>query len=110
MRKKEKYIIYVHQEYLHGLYQSQAAETMEQQEAIRYELYNLISRWLRGDTTQVTIMFDTFINSKGEKTRGVEIYNLSKCARIKNPKELKRLSGKQESRSFIELKEKEEQS
>lgn len=109
MRKKEKYIIYVHQEYLDCLYESQAAETMEQQEAIRYELYNLISRWLRGDTTQGTIMFDTFINSKGEKTRGVEIYSLSKCARIKNPKEMKRLSGKQKSCSFVELKEKEEQ-
>lgn len=107
MRKKEKYIIYVHQEYLHGLYQAQGAETMEQQEAIRYELYNLISRWLRGDTTQGTILFETFINSKGEKTRSVEIYSLSKCARIKNPKELKRLSVKQKFRSFVELKEKE---
>lgn len=108
MRKKEKYIIYVHREYLHDLYQTRGAETMEQQDAIRYELYNLISRWLRGDTTQGTILFDTFINSKGEKTRGVEIYSLSKCARIKNPKEMKRLSVKQKSRSFVELKEKEE--
>lgn len=109
MRKKEKYIIYVHQEYLDCLYESNGAETMEQRENLRYEIFNSISRWLTGDREQGSILFDTFINSKGEKTRGVEIYSLSKCARIKNPKEMKRLSVKQKSRSFVELKEKEEQ-
>lgn len=38
MKKKEKYIIYIHQEYLHGLYQTRGAETMEQQEAVRCKL------------------------------------------------------------------------
>ena len=106
MKKKDKYIIYIHQEYLNRLYKSNGAETMEQQENVRYEMFNTISRWLAGDREQGSILFDTFINSKGEKTRSVEIYSLSKCARIKKPKEMERLSGKQKSRSFIELKAK----
>ena len=109
MKKKEKYIIYVHKEYLECLYEAAGTETVEQQENIRYNLYGNINRWLTGDIKQGSILFDTFINSKGEKTRSIEIYSLSKCARIKNLKEMKRLVNKQKSRSFVELKEKEEQ-
>lgn len=110
MKKKDKYIIYVHEEYVERLCQAQGAETMEQKDNVRYDLYKTINRWLTGDIKQGSILFDTFINSKGEKTRNIEIYSLSKCARIKNPKEMKRLVSKQKSRSFVELKGKEEQS
>lgn len=109
MKKKDKYIIYIHEEYVKRLCQAQGAETMEQKDIVRYNLYKTINRWLRGDIKQGSILFDTFINSKGEKTRNIEIYSLSKCARIKNPKEMKRLVSKQKSLSFVELKDKEEQ-
>lgn len=110
MKKKDKYIIYVHEEYVERLCQAQGAETMEQKDNVRYDLYKTINRWLTGDIKQGSILFGTFINSKGEKTRNIEIYSLSKCTRIKNPKEMKRLDSKQKSRSFVELKGKEEQS
>lgn len=109
MKKKDKYIIYIHEEYVERLRQAWGAETMEQKDDICYDLYKTINQWLEGDIKQGSILFDTFINSKGEKTRSIEIYSLSKCARIKNLKEMKRLVNKQKSRSFVELKAKKEE-
>lgn len=104
MKKKEKYIVYLHQEYLDRLCESQGVETMEERERIRHQIYIHICRLLRGETSQSVMMCDTFTNSEGETTKSIEIYNVDNGAKVNNLKELQQLVAKQKKRGYVELK------
>lgn len=104
MKKNEKYIVYLHREYMDRYCQAQGIETLEERENVRRQIFDIVSRFLRGEVTQSVFMTETFVNSKGEETKAVEIYRLSNGTKIKNLRELKQLMGKQKKRGYVELK------
>lgn len=104
MKKKEKYLVYLHQEYVDNLAKAHALETLQEKEEIRHQILDAVSRLLRGDSQQSILLVDMFTNSKGETTKSIEIYRLSNMAEVKNLKELKHLIDKQKKRGFVELK------
>ena len=104
MKKKEKYLVYIHQEYIENLAKYYALETMEEKEGIRCRVLDTIYHFLYGETSKDVLMIETFTNSKGEPTKGIEIYRLLNMAEVKNLKELKQLIDKQKKRGFVELK------
>lgn len=104
MKKKEKYLVYLHQEYMENLAKYYALETMEEKEKIRCRILDTIYHFLYGETSKDVLMIETFTNSKGEPIKGIEIYRLSNMAEVKNLKELKQLIDKQKKRGFVELK------
>lgn len=106
MKKKEKYIVYLHHEYIAQLCESQGIETMEERENILHQLLDHVNRMLRGEASQSVLMCETFINSEGKITKPIEIYNIDNGAQVKNLKELQRLVSIQKKRGFVELKRK----
>ncbi|MBQ4589060.1 MAG: hypothetical protein IJA95_07220 [Bacteroidaceae bacterium] len=104
MKKKEKYLVYIHQEYIENLAKYYALETMEEKEEIRCRMIDTLYRYLYGETSKDVLAIDMFTNSKGEPTKGIEIYRLSNMAKVKNLKELKHLIDRQKKRGFVELK------
>lgn len=105
-KKKEKYIVYLHQEYLNQVCKANGIETMEEIEDIRHQVFDQVNRFLRGEATQSVLMCDTFTNSKGETTKSIEIYNLKNGPEVKNLKELQQLIAWQKRRGFEEFKKK----
>lgn len=104
MKKKEKYLVYLHQEYVDNLAKAHALETMEEKEELRCRMIDTLYRYLYERTSKAVLMIDMFTNSKGEPTKGIEIYRLSNVSKVKNLKELKQFNSKQKERGFVELK------
>lgn len=104
MKKKEKYLVYLHQEYVDNLAKAHALETLEEKEELRCRMLDTLYRFLYRETSKDVLAIDMFTNSKGELTKGIEIYRLSNMAEVKNLKELKQLIDKQKKRGFVELK------
>ena len=106
MRKqKERYIIYVNEEYLKRLFNEQGAETSDEQEKIRYQIFTRINRFLRDDDYDGKSLFCDSITTKGGETvKGIEIYRLSNGAKIKSLDELRKLMNSQKKKGFVELK------
>lgn len=104
MKKKEKYLVYLHQEYVDNLAKTHALETLEEKEELRCRMIDTLYRYLYGETPKAVLMIDMFTNSKGEPTKGIEIYRLSNMSKVKNLKELKQFNSKQKERGFVELK------
>lgn len=104
MKKKEKYLVYLHQEYVDHVAKALLLETLQEKEEIRHQILDAVSRLLRGDSQQSILLVDMFTNSKGETTKSIEIYRLSNMAKVNNLKELKQLISKQKERGFVELK------
>lgn len=104
MRKNNKYIVYLHQEYLDQVCKTNGIETMGERENLRYQIFDQVNRLLRGEVTQSVLMCDTFTNSQGETTKSIEIYNVENGTKVKNLKELQQLIARQKKRGFEELK------
>lgn len=104
MKKKEKYIVYIHREYIEQVALAYSLDTLEGIEEIRERTLDMLHRFIYGNASKQVLMIDMFTNSKGEKTKAIEIYRLSNGAKIKELKELQRLRNKQKNRGFVELK------
>ena len=104
-KQKERYIIYANEEYLNRLFNAQGAETTEEQDKIRYQIFTRINQFLRGDDYDCkTIFCDSITTKSGETAKGIEIYRLSNGARIKSLDELRKLMNSQKKKGFVELK------
>ena len=104
-KQKERYIIYANEEYLNRLFNVQGAETTEEQEKIRYQIFTRINQFLRGDDYDCKTLFcDSITTKSGETVKGIEIYRLSNGARIKSLDELRKLMNSQKKKGFVELK------
>ena len=71
MKKKEKYLVYLHQEYMENLAKYYALETMEEKEKIRCRILDTIYHFLYGETSKDVLMIETFTNSKGEPKKAL---------------------------------------
>lgn len=103
MRKnKEKFLVYIHQEYFSRLCETVGAESYRECEDVRHKVYTDIKNFLQGETADVAIL-DSFTDSFGNKRKSIEIYRTSNFARIKNLKELKRLRDEKKKSGFVEV-------
>lgn len=102
----KKFITYINHEYLERVFQEQGAETLEERDKIRCNIYDIINRFLRNDSNQSVLMCDTLTNSQGELMKSIEIYNIENGAKVKDLKELRQLIANQKKRGFEELKKK----
>ena len=104
-KQKERYIIYANEEYFKRLFNKHGAETLKEQEKIRYEIFTMVNRFLRGDDYDGKTLFcDSITTKSGETVKGIEIYRLSNGARIKSLDELRKLMNNQKKKGFVELK------
>ena len=91
-KQKERYITYVNEEYLKRLLNEYGAETLEEQEKIRHQIFTKVNSFLRDDDYDgKTLLCDTITTKSGETVKGIEIYRLSNGARVKSLDELRKL-------------------
>ena len=101
----KKYITYVNEEYLKRLFNEYGAETLEEQEKIRHQIFTKVNSFLRDDDYDgKTLLCDTITTKSGETVKGIEIYRLSNGARVKSLDELRKLMNSQKKKGFVELK------
>lgn len=104
-KQKERYIIYVNEEYLERLFREQVAETSEEKEKIRHQIYTAVNSFLRDDDSEGKNLFcDTITTKSGEAVKCIEIYRLSNGAIVKSMDELRMLMNSQKKKGFVELK------
>lgn len=105
--RKERYIIYVHQEYLDKLFMLNGACTQREKYKITEHIQHAVNRFLRGDDMDVKNLFcPSFTASNGELMKSIEIYKLSNGAKVKNLHELQKLMNNQKKKGFVELNKK----
>lgn len=106
-RSAERYIIYVHQEYLDKLFMLHGVYTQREKDKITEHMYSTVNRFLTGDDVDVkNLLCLSFIASNGEFVKSVEIYRLSNGAKVKNLHELRKLMNNQKKKGFVELNNK----
>ena len=104
-KQKERYITYVNEEYFKRLFNEYGAETLEEQEKIRHQIFTKVNSFLRDDDYDgKTLPCDTITTKSGETVKCIEIYRLSNGARVKSLDELRKLMNSQKKKGFVELK------
>ena len=107
MRKKqEKYIVYIHEEWVLLQLKKLCIDTMIESDRFISGLHRTISDFLNGKTHHCQLITETFTDSQGNKQKAVEIYRLSDMAEVKTLADLNRLRREQRKNIFFELKEK----